>query len=93
MKEKQDFKHFDEEKSKIKNTVGFMLWLHQLTVVGYNRDIMISTEHEDAIIGIYVMKGESDIEKCFDLYENFKKRWNALNVKHITKKNNKNKNN
>lgn len=75
----QDFTKFDEGKAKLKQDPQFLTWLHELTVAGYDRDIFISSDHEDAIIGIYALKGDDSIDKCLDMYLNFKKRWKALN--------------
>lgn len=60
------------------NSPEYLKWLHELTTAGYDRNIVIPTEHADAIQGIYVLKGYDNIEKCLDHYENFCSRWKAL---------------
>lgn len=64
--------------SKNNDNTRYLTWLHELTTAGYDRDIVIPTEHSDAIQGIYALKGADDIERCLDHYEDFVRRWKAL---------------
>lgn len=57
---------------------GYLEWLHEMTAAGYDRNIMLLSEHEDAIQAIYVLNDHDDIEKCLDHYEDFCRRWKAL---------------
>lgn len=55
----------------------YLEWLHKMTTAGYDRNIMLLSEHEDAIQVIYI-HNEDGIEKCLDHYEDFCRRWKAL---------------
>jgi hypothetical protein len=74
----QDFSQFETGKAAIKSNTEFLTWLHDLTVAGYSRNIVLETEHEDAILGIYVLGKNDSLDKCLDHYLDFKRRWKAL---------------
>lgn len=64
--------------AKIDFTSGeYFKWLHEMTTAGYDLNIMLLTEHEDAIKAIYIHNDEG-IEKCLDRYVDFCTRWKAL---------------
>lgn len=68
-----------ETKQKIDfNSPEYLTWLHDMTIAGYERNIMLLSEHEEAIQAIYVLNDKKDIEKCLDHYEGFVRRWKAL---------------
>jgi hypothetical protein len=76
---KKDLTEFNEGKAKLQADQNYLSWLHELTIAGYGRNIFISPAHADAIMGIYALKDDDSIDKCLDMYLNFKRRWKALN--------------
>jgi len=57
----------------------YQSWLHELTVEGYDRGIMISAGHQDAVMAIWALRDKNgDIGNDFDHYEDFLRRWKAL---------------
>ena len=51
-------------------------WLHDLTVLGYEENIMISTDHSAAIQ--YYFGIRLTPEAALERYKDFVKRWNAI---------------
>jgi hypothetical protein len=60
----------------LNNDPAYLQWLHELTVVGYSRDIMIPTDHADVIEYIY-LTAES-VDHALDMYQKFRIRWEIL---------------
>ncbi|WP_432328862.1 hypothetical protein ACRQ5D_10700 [Mucilaginibacter sp. P25] len=65
------------EKAEIlNNDPAFLQWLHELTVVGYSRDIVIPADHSDVIQYIYLTT--ESIDHALDMYQKFRIRWDVL---------------
>jgi len=60
----------------LNNDPAYLEWLHELTVVGYSRDIVIPADHADVIQYIYLTT--ESIDQALDLYEKFRIRWAVL---------------
>ena len=60
----------------LNNDPAYQKWLHDLTVAGYNRDIIIPADDAEVIQCNY-LTAES-IDHALDLYQKFRIRWNVL---------------
>ncbi|QTE38532.1 hypothetical protein J3L18_05490 [Mucilaginibacter gossypii] len=60
----------------LNNDPAFLQWLHELTVVGYSRDIVIPADHADVIQYIYLTT--ESIDHALDMYQKFRIRWDVL---------------
>lgn len=65
-------------KTPLEQDPAYLKWLIELTAEGYDKGIMISSDHADAVMTIYILKGDDDLDKCLKMYQNFCRRWKAL---------------
>lgn len=57
----------------------FLPWLHELTHLGYNKGITVESDHGECV-GFLFIEGKTP-EQALPEYEEFKRRWNAINQK------------
>lgn len=56
---------------------AFLQWLHELTIAGYQNEVMIETDHLE-VVTLLFREGKTP-EQALPEYIEFKRRWTALN--------------
>lgn len=77
--QKQDFDPFNKRRDELMATPDYINWQNDLIAEADKEAIKINPAHNDALIGIFVLRAGETPAASLRHYKDFCRRWKALN--------------